>query len=87
MPRGARSRRHRLGALACAALLVARGASAKNPEQPETEPSPSARVTFLDHGGYEAWWFGAEANSIAQLHPSFAARYAGTHSLRSAEEA
>ena len=76
--------------VACTALLwlMARPASAKNPEQPETAPHPSTDGTFLDHAGSAMGplWFGAEANSIFQQHPSFSSPYSGTNSLHAKSE-
>lgn len=72
----------------CPLILLAHGtASAKNPEQPETVPRTERDMTFLDHGGSGPFWFGAEANSILQAHPSFPAAYTGPNSLRPGREA
>ena len=59
-----------------------REASAKNPEEPETAPRPGNDITFLDHGRNEPYWFGVEANSIAQFNPPFSAPYSGMNSLQ-----
>jgi high affinity Mn2+ porin len=73
-------------ALVAAALaLDPRAAHAKNPEEPETEPKPGNDLTFLDHDHpWPAWpiWYGAEANSIFQYHPSFHSPYQGANSLK-----
>ena len=74
-------------AIIVAALLLARTARAGNPEPPETAPKAGTDETFLDHGGKEPFWFGAEINSILQMHPSFDARYSGPNSLQPQSEA
>jgi high affinity Mn2+ porin len=61
--------------LVLAAALLSGVAHAKNPEQPETAVPPGSDMTFLDHAGTGPFWFGAEANSILQAHPSFPAKY------------
>jgi hypothetical protein len=66
-----------LAIAAIALAAVPRPAQAKNPEEPETAPRPGNDITFLDHGGNEPYWLGAEANSIFQANPSFPAAYSG----------
>jgi high affinity Mn2+ porin len=70
-----------------APLGLPRIAAAKNPEEPETAPRPGNDITFLDHGGNQPYWLGAEANSIFQAHPAFSAPYSGTNSLHPDAEA
>jgi high affinity Mn2+ porin len=74
-------------AIALAIAGFPRDAAAKNPEEPETAPRPGNDITFLDHGGTEPYWLGAEANSIFQAHPTFPAAYSGTNSLHAGGEA
>jgi high affinity Mn2+ porin len=62
-------------------------AHARNPEEPEDATPTGRDLTFLDHTGLGTLWFGAEANSIFQAHPSFPSAYAGAHSLSSRGEA
>jgi hypothetical protein len=62
-------------------------AMARNPEEPETAPSPAAEATFLRHDGPGPLWYGAEINSILQFHPAFSAPYGGPHSLKPQAEA
>ena len=69
------------------AALFGSVARAKNPEQPETAMPTGGDMTFLDHEGTGPFWFGAEANSILQAHPSFPSKYEGPNSLRSSGEA
>jgi hypothetical protein len=64
----------RLVAAAVALLVAATTASADTNE------------TFIDHGRYAPFWFGAELNAIFQAHPTFAAPYSGTNSLRAGGE-
>jgi high affinity Mn2+ porin len=66
---------------AIAVLLVSRAALAKNPEEPETAPKAGSDITFLDHDPDLDYWFGIEANSIAQFNPSFRSPYSGTNSF------
>jgi high affinity Mn2+ porin len=68
-------------------LSVLPAAGAHNPEEPETAPRPGTDMTFIDHGGSEPFWFGAEANSILQVHPAFPAAYSGKNSLDKNAEA
>ncbi len=63
-------------------LLIAAPALARNPEEPETTQSTAPDTTFLDHDTDAPFWFGAEANSIAQYKPSFPAAYSGVNSLQ-----
>ena len=91
-PRRLRPRTHAaallLGALgALAALLAARTARAKNPEEPEDAPKAGNDITFLDHDPDLDYWFGMEANSIAQFKPAFHSPYQGTNSLHGDGEA
>jgi hypothetical protein len=76
-------------ALLCGALalLAPRAARAKNPEEPEDAAKAGSNTTFLDHDPDLDYWFGLEANSIAQFKPAFAAPYSGTNSLRPDGEA
>jgi hypothetical protein len=67
--------------------LLARAALAKNPEEPEDAPKAGSDITFLDHDPDLDYWFGMEANSIAQFKPSFHSPYEGQHSLRGDGEA
>jgi hypothetical protein len=69
-------------AIIVAAILFARTALARNPEQPETAPKAGTDETFLDHSGNQPYWFGLEFNSILQYHPGFDAPYAGPNSLQ-----
>jgi high affinity Mn2+ porin len=66
---------------AIAALLASRAALAKNPEEPETAPKAGSDITFLDHDPDLDYWFGIEANSIAQFNPAFSAAYSGANSF------
>jgi high affinity Mn2+ porin len=68
-------------ASAAIALLATRAALAKNPEEPETAPKAGSDITFLDHDPDLDYWFGIEANSIAQFNPAFSAPYSGTNSF------
>lgn len=60
---------------AVAAALASRGASAKNPETPETAPRPGSEITFIDHDRPTPYWLGAEVNIISQYHPAFHSAY------------
>ncbi|HSY40494.1 MAG TPA: carbohydrate porin [Polyangia bacterium] len=71
----------RLIVVALAILLASRAALAKNPEEPEDAPRAGTDVTFLQHGPELPYWFGIEANSIAQFNPPFHAPYSGTNSF------
>ena len=68
-------RASRLGVLVLTVSLCAPVARAKNPEEPEDAMPAGSDMTFLDHAGTGPFWFGAEANSILQAHPSFPAKY------------
>jgi hypothetical protein len=70
-----------------AVLLVSQPALARNPEEPEDAPRAWNEVTFLNHNPELRYWFGIEANSIAQFKPAFSAEYSGTNSLRPNSEA
>jgi hypothetical protein len=53
-----------------------------NPETPESSANAAAvDTTFLDHDADVPFWFGAEANSIAQFQPAFRSPYQGPNSL------
>jgi carbohydrate-selective porin OprB len=67
--------------------LLTRAALAKNPEEPETAPHDYGDVTFLNHDPDLDYWFGMEANSIAQFKPAFHSPYQGQHSLGGGGEA
>ncbi len=67
--------------VALAILLTSRAALAKNPEEPEDAPRAGTDVTFLQHGPDLPYWFGIEANSIAQFNPPFHAPYSGKNSF------
>ena len=72
----------RLFVLATLAILLAsRAALAKNPEEPEDAPRAGSDITFLNHDPDLDYWFGIEANSIAQFNPAFPAAYSGTNSF------
>jgi high affinity Mn2+ porin len=73
--------------LALVIELLSTPARARNPEEPETAPRVGAEETFIDHAGTQPFWFGAEANSIAQFKPAFPALYSGPSSLRTEREA
>jgi len=62
-------------------LLPSRAAFGKNPEEPETAPREGNDITFFPHGPELPYWFGIEANSIAQFNPPFSAPYSGTNSF------
>jgi hypothetical protein len=70
-------------ALALLAVVLAFGAPAlaKNSEQPENAAPLGTQDTFIDHTTFAPFWFGAEMNTILQMHPTFSARYTGDHSL------
>jgi high affinity Mn2+ porin len=78
-------RRMMLAALAVS--LAAAPAWARNPEEPETTPPIGGPETFLNHDIAAPFWFSAQANTIFQTHPSFAAPYTGTNSLQPGAEA
>jgi hypothetical protein len=67
--------------LVVAASLSARGARAKNPEEPETAVPVGSDMDFLDHDKEGSFWLGAEFNSIFQTNPSFRSRYNGHNSF------
>jgi high affinity Mn2+ porin len=73
----------------CAVQLMISGGRARA-ETHEDAPRPArgsgADQTFIDHDAFRSVWFGAQANAIFQAHPSFAAPYSGTNSLRPARE-
>jgi high affinity Mn2+ porin len=66
---------------ALAVLLASRAALARNPEEPEDAPRAWNDVTFLNHSPDLPYWFGIEANSIAQFNPPFSAPYSGPNSF------
>ncbi len=61
--------------------MASRPVFADNPEEPETAPRAGSDITFLKHGPELPYWFGFEANSIAQVNPAFPAAYSGTNSF------
>ncbi len=66
---------------AARSLLARARALAKNPEEPEDAPRAGSDITFLNHDPDLAYWFGIEANSIAQFNPPFHCPYSGTNSF------
>ena len=67
--------------------LIGRPAAARDPEQPETAPPLGTTETFIDHSTFAPFWFGAEANTIFQVHPGFSAPYSGVNSFQPGAEA
>ncbi|HSY39707.1 MAG TPA: hypothetical protein VLA79_09270, partial [Polyangia bacterium] len=67
--------------IAIAALLSSRAALAKNPEEPETAPKAGSDITFLNHDPDLDYWFGMEANSIAQFNLPLTSPYHGANSF------
>jgi high affinity Mn2+ porin len=68
-------------AVAASALLTSRAAVAKNPEEPETAPKAGSDITFLNHDPDLDYWFGMEANSIAQFNLPLTSPYHGVNSF------
>jgi hypothetical protein len=73
-------------AVALLVALLARAALANNPEEPEDAPKAGSDITFLSHDPNLDYWFGMEANSIAQFKPAFYSPYQGQNSLRGGGE-
>ena len=62
-------------------LLASRAVLAKNPEEPEDAPRAGSDITFLNHDPQLDYWFGMEANSIAQFNLPFSSPYQGANSF------